>query len=47
MAGAGHPFSTDQRASYRTTESLVERHSLAIKAIQNAIQGRDGQSWAS
>ena len=36
LSSAGHFFATDEIAVYLTTQSLVERHSLAIKPIQDA-----------
>ncbi len=35
----GHFYSTDQIAIYLTTQSLVQHHSLAIKAIHNTVLG--------
>ncbi len=42
LTGSGHFFSTDHVAVYLTTQSMVEHHSLAIKPIARAVQGRGG-----
>jgi hypothetical protein len=42
----GHFISTDHVAVYLTSQSLVERHNLAIKRINDTIQGIDGQYYA-
>jgi hypothetical protein len=47
LFNAGHFFSTDHVAVYLTTQSLVERHELAIQPINDAVQGPDGKYYAS
>ena len=42
FTGSGHFYSTDHVAVYLTTQSMVEHHSLAIKPIARAVQGRGG-----
>lgn len=46
MSGAGHFFSTDHVAVYLTTQGIIERGSLAIKPINDAAKGRDGNYYA-
>jgi hypothetical protein len=46
MAGAGHFFSTDHIAVYLTAQSLIEDHSLAIKPINDTVQGTGGKYYA-
>jgi hypothetical protein len=45
-SSAGHFSSTDQVAVYLTAQSLVERHGLAIKPINDTLKGKDGQYYA-
>ena len=47
VSAAGHFFSTDHIGVYLTAQSLVERHSLAIKPINDAARGRDGQYYGA
>jgi hypothetical protein len=44
-SGPGHFISSDHVAVYQTAQSLVERHNLAIKPINDTIRGSDGRYY--
>lgn len=46
MSAAGHFFSTDHVAIYMTVQSLIERGTLAIDPINDAVLGIDGRYYA-
>jgi hypothetical protein len=46
LFSAGHFFSTDHIAVYRTTQSIVERHTLAIAPINDEVKGVDGKYYS-
>ncbi len=47
ISASGHFTSTDHVSLYLTTQSLVQEHTLAIKPINDAIVGADGQFFGA